>query len=148
MLDTKMVRYYELVTNIVYDDSQDILVPGSYSALGNTRICLHFNCSFMQLKQQTSGHNNIPLLGVCRYQTCMNNMSQGCFCRTDTDSICSSVSDLLPKCFVAFLGRDLDQIDVITQNITVCNFPTNIYAKSSSKHPAFLFECFYDSSQV
>ena len=27
-------------------------------------ITLHFNCSFMQLEQQTSGHNNIPLLGV------------------------------------------------------------------------------------
>ena len=27
-------------------------------------ITIHFNCSFMQQKQQTSGHNNIPLLGV------------------------------------------------------------------------------------
>ena len=27
-------------------------------------ISIHFNCSFMQLKQQTSSHNNIPLLGV------------------------------------------------------------------------------------
>ena len=27
-------------------------------------ITIHFNCSFMQLKQQTSGHNNIPPLGV------------------------------------------------------------------------------------
>ena len=27
-------------------------------------ISIHFNCSVMQLKQQTSGHNNIPFLGV------------------------------------------------------------------------------------
>ena len=27
-------------------------------------ISIHFKCSFMQLKQQTSGHNNIPSLGV------------------------------------------------------------------------------------
>ena len=31
-------------------------------------------------------------------------------CRTDTDTIYSSLSDLLPKSFVAFLGTDLDQI--------------------------------------
>ena len=35
-----------------------------YGALGNTRISIHFNCSFIQLKQQTSGHNNISLLGA------------------------------------------------------------------------------------
>ena len=27
-------------------------------------ISIHFNCSFMQLEQQTTGHNNIYLLGV------------------------------------------------------------------------------------
>ena len=39
---------------------QDILVPGGYTqcSIGNTRS------TFMQVKQQTSGHNNIPLLGV------------------------------------------------------------------------------------
>ena len=31
-------------------------------------------------------------------------------CRTDTDTIYSSVSDPLPKSCVAFLGTDLDQI--------------------------------------
>ena len=31
-------------------------------------------------------------------------------CRTDTDPIYSSVSDPLPKSYVAFLGTDLDQI--------------------------------------
>ena len=34
-------------------------------------------------------------------------------CRTDTDPIYSSVSDLLPKSSVAFLGTDLDQIGSI-----------------------------------
>ena len=58
--------YCELVTN----DFQDILVPlgAMNSALGNKKflksISIHFNCSFMQLKQQTSGHNNISLLVV------------------------------------------------------------------------------------
>ena len=27
-------------------------------------IFTHFNCSFMQLKQQASGHNNISLVGI------------------------------------------------------------------------------------
>ena len=31
-------------------------------------------------------------------------------CRTDTDTIYSSVSDQLPKSCVVFLGTDLDQI--------------------------------------
>ena len=50
------------------------------------------------------------------YQTCMNSMSWGCYCRTDTDPIYSSVSDPLPKCYIAFLGTDLDQIG----SISVC----------------------------
>ena len=62
--------YCELVTNVVYNNFQDILVPlgAMYSALGNKKflksISIHFNCSFMQLKQQTFGHNNISLLAV------------------------------------------------------------------------------------
>ena len=57
--------YCELVTNVVDNNFQDILYSPwqRYSALGNTRNT--FNCSFRQLKQQTSGHNNSSLLGVC-----------------------------------------------------------------------------------
>ena len=56
--------------NVVYNNFQDILVSlrAMYSALENKKflksISIHFNCSFMQLKQQTSGHNNISLLAV------------------------------------------------------------------------------------
>ena len=62
--------YCELVTNVVYDNFQDMLVPlgAMYSALGNKKflknISIHFNCSFKQLKQQTSGHNKVSLLAV------------------------------------------------------------------------------------
>ena len=64
MLDTNC--YCELVTNVVYNNFQDILSP--YTVLLGIQeipsISTHFNCSFVQMKQQTSGHNNIPLLGV------------------------------------------------------------------------------------
>ena len=36
-----------------------------YKKFLNKSISIHFNSSFMQIKQQTSGHN-IPLLGVCK----------------------------------------------------------------------------------
>ena len=69
-LDTRC--YCELDTNVVYDnlEFQDMLVPGSYIQCSREykkflkSISIHFNCSFMQLKQQTSGHNNIALHGV------------------------------------------------------------------------------------
>ena len=52
-LDTNC--YCELVTNVIYDNFQDILVPMQYfreykKFIKSTSI--HFNCSFMQLKQQ------------------------------------------------------------------------------------------------
>ena len=63
MLDTNC--YCELVTNVVYNNFQDILSP--YTVLLGIQeilsISTHFNCSYVQIKQQTSGHN-IPLLGV------------------------------------------------------------------------------------
>ena len=53
--------YCELVRNVVYNSFQDILVPGGDTVLWGIQEIpqehLHFNCSFMQLKQQTSGHN-------------------------------------------------------------------------------------------
>ena len=57
--------YCELVTNVVDNNFQDTLYSPweRYSVLGNTRNT--FNCSFRQLKQQTSGHNNSSFLGVC-----------------------------------------------------------------------------------
>ena len=64
--------YCELVTNVAYNNFQDILVPlgAMYSALENKKflksISIHFNCSFMQLKKQTSGPNKISLLAVYR----------------------------------------------------------------------------------
>ena len=74
--------YCALVTNVVYDNFQDILFPARevYSALGNTRnslraSLLHFNYSSMQLKQQTSGHNNIPLMHACIQLTSSSNTS-------------------------------------------------------------------------
>ena len=75
--------YCELFTN----DFQDILVPmgAMYSALGNKKflksISIHFNCSFVQLKQQTSGHNNI--LSSCsegHYYICMNKTHDPIWC--------------------------------------------------------------------
>ena len=56
--------YCELVTNVVYDNLQDIQVPGRFIQCSREylkSISIHFNCSF---RQQTSIHNNIPLLGV------------------------------------------------------------------------------------
>ena len=42
-------------------------------------------------------------------------------CRTDTDPIYSLVSDPLPKCFIAFLGTDLDQISTSSDSKgTIC----------------------------
>ena len=68
ILYTKMLC--ELVTNVVYDNFQDILVPVGAKQCSRDKnkflksISVHFNCSFMQPKQQNSAHNNIPLLGV------------------------------------------------------------------------------------
>ena len=45
-------------------------------------------------------------------------------CRSDTDTIYSSVSDPLPKSCVAFLGTDLDQIGSSSDSkrrILLCN---------------------------
>ena len=59
--------YCELVTNVVYDNFQDILVSIQCSREYKKflkSISIHFNNPFVLLKHQTSGHNNIPLLGV------------------------------------------------------------------------------------
>ena len=54
-----------LVTIVVYDNFQGILVPGSYIQCSREyNKFLKSVCLFMQVKQQTSGHNNIPLPGV------------------------------------------------------------------------------------
>ena len=45
-----------------------IQCPREYKKLLKS-ISTHFNCLFMQLKQQTAGHNNIPFLGVHAWRT-------------------------------------------------------------------------------
>ena len=60
--------YCELVTNVVYTNFQDVLVPlGAVQCSREYKkfpesISTHFNCSFMQLKQ-TSDQENNSLLG-------------------------------------------------------------------------------------
>ena len=68
--------YCELVTNVVMTTSKTYTSPpGSYTVLSGIQkffksISTHFNCPFIQLKQQNSGHNNIPLLGVSLNMGC------------------------------------------------------------------------------
>ena len=70
--------------NVVYDNFQAILIQSPLRAIQCSReyrkflesISTHFNCSFMQLKQQTSGHNNFCFLGVH-----ILTFSQGAKCR-------------------------------------------------------------------
>ena len=68
---------------------------------------------FLKLNQYPSSIRTVSnqYLHTYLYQTCRNSKPWGCFCRTDTDLVYSSVSDPLPKCSVAFLCTDLDQID-------------------------------------
>ena len=57
------MRLFQL--NAIHKDaSVSQLQMELHSALGNTfnTTSIHFNCSFMQLKQQTSNQNNIPIL--------------------------------------------------------------------------------------
>ena len=61
--------YCELVTNVVYDNFQDILVPMQCTReYKKFRVSPTFQLfSHANIKQQTSGHNNIPFLRECTY---------------------------------------------------------------------------------
>ena len=123
--------YCEVVTNVVYNNFQDKLVPlgAMYSALGNKKflksISIHFNCSFVQLKQQTSGHNNISLLAVQAAHTriCLSGISgHVCFVW-----ICNEIEGLCYK-----IGASLSESHISVtalQDAWVCPVSVAIYRK-------------------